>query len=137
MDRHAYGRNVRKNQNPEALMEFDSNKPIYIQIADNICDRILKEEFKSEERIPSVREWGAGIGVNPNTVARSYELLTEMGVIFNKRGIGFFVCEDAVRTIREQRKEVFLKEELPALIKKADLLGVDLLKALEESRTQD
>jgi len=117
-------------------MEFDSNKPIYIQIADNICDRILQGEFTASDRIPSVREWGAGIGVNPNTVARSYEILTDQGVIFNKRGIGFFVCEDALETIRKGERETFLREELPALIKKADLLGVDLLKALEESRNQ-
>ena len=58
-------------------MEFDSNKPIYIQIADNLCERILSGEFKPGGRIPSVREWGAEIGVNPNTVARSYEILTD------------------------------------------------------------
>ena len=57
-------------------MEFDSNKPIYIQIADNICEKILSGEMTPGSRIPSVREWGAKIGVNPNTVARSYEILT-------------------------------------------------------------
>ena len=53
------------------MMEFDNNKPIYVQIADNICERVLSGEFKPGDRIPSVREWGARIGVNPNTVARS------------------------------------------------------------------
>ena len=67
-------------------MEFDSNKPIYIQIADNLCERILSGEFKPGGRIPSVREWGAEIGVNPNTVARSYEILTDRKVIYNQRG---------------------------------------------------
>ena len=68
-------------------MEFDSNRPIYIQIADNITNRILSGELKPGSRIPSVREWGAGIGVNPNTVARSYELLQSRGIIFQQRGM--------------------------------------------------
>ncbi len=42
-------------------MEFDNNRPIYIQIADNISNRILSGELKPGSRIPSVREWGAGI----------------------------------------------------------------------------
>lgn len=67
-------------------MEFDNNKPIYIQIADNICERVLSGEFKPGDRIPSVREWGARIGVNPNTVARSYEVLSNRSVISNQRG---------------------------------------------------
>ena len=63
-------------------MEFDSNRPIYLQIADVLCDRVLSGEIKSGDRIPSVREYGASIGVNPNTVARSYERLTSLGVIY-------------------------------------------------------
>ena len=85
-------------------MEFDNNKPIYIQIADNICDRILSGSFTPGSRIPSVREWGASIGVNPNTVARSYEILTDRKVIYNQRGIGFFVSEDAIELIRETER---------------------------------
>ena len=52
-------------------MEFNANKSIYLQIADAICEKILSGEFKSEDRILSVREYGAEIGVNPNTVMRS------------------------------------------------------------------
>lgn len=70
-------------------MEFDSNKPIYLQICDSIFDRILSGDLQPGGRIPSVRELGADIGVNPNTVMRSYEKLTDAGIIFNKRGIGY------------------------------------------------
>ena len=107
-------------------MEFDSNKAIYLQIADNICERIISGEMPEGERIPSVREWGAVIGVNPNTVARSYEILTDSGVIFNKRGIGYFVSDNAIENIlREQRRE-FIARDLPAFIRKANLLGLNL-----------
>ena len=74
----------------------------------------------------SLREWGATIGVNPNTVARSYDMLTETGVIYQKRGIGFFVCEDAREKILASERRRFIEEELPATIKRAQLLGIDL-----------
>lgn len=113
-------------------MEFTNNKPIYIQIADNLSERILKGEFAEGSRIPSVREWGAGIGVNPNTVARSYELLTNMNVISNQRGIGYFVENGAREVILERQRKEFLETELPYFLEKAKLLGVDL-KALSQS----
>lgn len=114
-------------------MEFDSNKPIYLQIADSICNRILQGELKGEDRIPSVREFGAQIGVNPNTVARTYETLTDQGVIYNKRGIGFFVTENAAQNIHKEAKEKFLKEELPQFAEKARLLDIskeEIIKVL-------
>ncbi len=114
-------------------MEFDSNKPIYLQIADSICNRILQGELKGEDRIPSVREYGAQIGVNPNTVARTYETLTNQGVIYNKRGIGFFVTENASQNIRKEAKEKFLKEDLPQFAEKARLLDIskeEIIKVL-------
>ncbi|HAZ74543.1 MAG TPA: GntR family transcriptional regulator [Rikenellaceae bacterium] len=108
------------------MMEFDSNKPIYIQISDNICERILSGEFKPGDRIPSVREWGANIGVNPNTVARSYEVLSDRRVIFNQRGIGFFVSSDALDVIRNSERRKFIEEEVPAFKSRAALLGLEV-----------
>ena len=112
-------------------MEFDANKPIYIQIADNLCERILSGEFKPCGRIPSVREWGAQIGVNPNTVARSYEILTDRKVIFNQRGIGFFVDGNAIEVIRETERRRFIDEELPLLRSRAALLGINLKEFID------
>ncbi len=107
-------------------MEFDSNRPIYLQIADNICERVLSGELKASDRIPSVREWGAKIGVNPNTVARSYEVLSSRGVIFNQRGIGFFIAGDALDAIKQSERRKFIEEELPAFRNRAELLGIQL-----------
>lgn len=107
-------------------MEFDVNRPIYLQIADNICERILSGELKPASRIPSVREWGMQIGVNPNTVARSYEQLSSRGVIYNQRGIGFFVANDAIDVIKESERRKFIEEELPAFRNRAELLGIDV-----------
>ena len=106
-------------------MEFNSNKAIYLQIADAVCDKILSGELKPEDRIPSVREYGAAIGVNPNTVMRTYEKLTSEGVIFNKRGIGYFISPDARDIVLENNRKEFLEVELPAVLRKMELLGLD------------
>ena len=106
-------------------MEFNDNRSIYIQIYDSICERILGGELKADERIMSVREYGAEIGVNPNTVMRSYEKLTSEGIIYNKRGIGYFVSTDARDIVLQAQRQAFIERELPAIRKRMQLLGID------------
>ena len=106
-------------------MEFNSNKSIYLQIYDAICEQILSGALRPDERIPSVREYGADIGVNPNTIMRSYEKLTNDGIIYNKRGIGYFICPEARETILEVQRKDFLENELPIILKRMNLLGLD------------
>jgi len=106
-------------------MDFNADKPIFLQIADSLCDRILSGELNGEDRIPSVREFGADIGVNPNTVMRTYEKLTADGIIYNKRGIGYFVAPDAKDLILDVQRKEFLEKDVPAIRKRLDLLGLD------------
>ncbi|MBQ9410012.1 MAG: GntR family transcriptional regulator [Bacteroidales bacterium] len=106
-------------------MNFNTDKPIYLQIVDVICDRILSGELKGGDRIPSVREYGADIGVNPNTMMRSYEKLTADGIIFNKRGIGYFVADDAMETVLAQQRKEFMEKDVPAILQRMKLLGLD------------
>ena len=105
-------------------MNFSAEKPIYLQIADAVCDRILSGELKGEDRIPSVREYGAEIGVNPNTMMRSYEKLTADGIIYNKRGIGYFVSPDARESVLLSQRREFLEKEVPAIRQRMSLLGL-------------
>lgn len=105
-------------------MDFNADKPIFLQIADALCDRILSGEFKGEDRIPSVREYGADIGVNPNTMMRSYEKLTADGIIYNKRGIGYFVAPDAREQILNMQRKDFLEKDVPAIKQRLALLGL-------------
>jgi len=106
-------------------MDFNTEKPIYLQIADSICKRILSGELQADQRIPSVREYGAEIGVNPNTMARSYEKLTNDGVIYQKRGIGYFISADAKDKVLSEMKQDFLNKEVPQIKSKLSLLGLD------------
>lgn len=113
-------------------MEFNANKSIYLQIADAICEKILSGGLKGDERIPSVREYGAEIGVNPNTVMRSYEKLTGEEIIYNKRGIGYFVAPDAKDKVLSSLRKEFLENEWPAIRRKIRLLGLETKDLINE-----
>ena len=104
-------------------MEFGNDKAIYLQITDHFCENILLEKWKAGDRIPSVREIAVNIEVNPNTVMRTFTYLQDKGIIFNKRGIGYFVAEDGLEKTKALRKEDFVSHELPRFFKAMSLLN--------------
>jgi GntR family transcriptional regulator len=117
-------------------MEFRQNQAIYLQIAEHITERILSGTWPEGERIPSIREMSEDIQVNPNTVMRSYAYLQDLGIIYNQRGIGYFVAEDAYRKTLELKKQNFIRRELPRIFRTMDLLHLtceDLLTLREDS----
>ena len=116
-------------------MKFNKPKAIYMQIADYICENILAEELKGGDRIQSVREMAAQVEVNPNTVARTFSYLQEKEIIFNKRGVGYFVAEDALERTKAIKKEAFLKHYVPEVFKMMGLLGISFedLQALKKA----
>ena len=107
-------------------MEFKKTQTIYLQIAEMICEHILTEDWKPDTKVPSVREFAATLQVNPNTIMRTYTHLQDRDIIYNKRGIGFFVEANAKTVIKNLQKTQFIKEELPAIFKKMVLLDIDL-----------
>ena len=107
-------------------MEYNDQRAIYLQIADMICEKVLTGSWKADERVPSVRELASDFQVNPNTVMRTYNFLQQSEIIYNQRGIGYFLCEDAKQKTLELKKEEFLEKELPQFINKLTLLGYQL-----------
>lgn len=107
-------------------MEFRDDQAIYLQIADLFCENILLEKWNPGDRIPSVREMAVSIEVNPNTVMRTFTYLQEKGIIYNKRGIGYFVADDGRIKTKALRKEDFIKDELPRFFKAMDLLHLSM-----------
>lgn len=105
-------------------MEFSNQQPIYLQIAELICEKILLKTFREDERIPSVREMAVQLEVNPNTVMRTFEFLQNKEIITNKRGVGYFVAPDGIAKAIAFRKTEFFESELPKLFKTAQLLGI-------------
>lgn len=107
-------------------MDFRDKQAIYLQIAEYVSEQILLGRWTAGDRIPSVRELAAELEVNPNTVMRTYEFLSQQGVIANKRGIGYFPADEAIDKIRAFRREQFLQNDLPQFFKNLTLLGIDL-----------
>ena len=107
-------------------MDFKSTQTIYRQIEHWVYEQILSGAWKPGERAKSVREMAVAFEVNPNTVMRSYERLQNQEIITNKRGIGFFVNEDAPETIHAIRKKEFMEEEVPEFLKNMRLLGITM-----------
>lgn len=93
-------------------MNFKESKAIYLQIADRICDEIIFGKYAEEERIPSVREYASMVEVNSNTTMRSFDYLQSQDIIYNKRGIGYFVSSGAKKLILSLRKKRFLEEDI-------------------------
>jgi DNA-binding transcriptional regulator YhcF (GntR family) len=106
-------------------VDFKLNKGIFLQIADNIGRQILEGILKPGDRVPSIRDLASDFEVNRNTVLRTYAILSDAGIIENKRGIGFFVADDAVGKIQEREKSEFFKNDLPEFINKVKLLKLN------------
>ena len=82
--------------------------------------------YKADDRIPSVREYAVTLEVNTNTAVKAYELLAREEIIYNKRGLGYFVSPDAQKQILTQRKKEFMNEMLPELFRQMELLEISV-----------
>lgn len=89
-------------------MNFKDDKAIYLQLADYFFQEILKNNLKADDRIASVRDLAMETEVNPNTVMRTYQYLQDLQVIYNKRGIGYFIAPDAYEITYKMEKERFV-----------------------------
>ena len=107
-------------------MIFTNDKAIYIQMADRLCDEILADKYKDDDRIPSVREYAVLLEVNTNTAVKAYDELARANIIYNKRGLGYFVTKGAKKQILKERKHVFMKEQLPELFRQMQLLDISM-----------
>ena len=106
-------------------MDFESKQAIYLQIGDHICKNILTGTWTEGERLPSTREMAVNMEVNPNTVMRTYTYLQDKDIIYNKRGIGYFVADNAHEKALAIKKTEFITKVLPSLFTAMDLLKID------------
>ncbi len=106
-------------------MNFKDKEAIYLQIADYVSEHISLGKWQPGEKIPSVRDLATALQVNPNTVMRTYEHLQQLEIVFNKRGLGLFVGDDAITRIQAIRKERFMQQELPEFFNSLYLLGIE------------
>lgn len=106
-------------------MKFNKEKAIFLQIADFLLENILDGKWLVESRIPSVRNMAVSVEVNPNTVLRTYTYLQDQEIIFNRRGKGYFVGQQAIENILVLKKEEFIRSDVPKLKRMMKLLNID------------
>jgi GntR family transcriptional regulator len=107
-------------------MEFKENQAIYLQIADHFFENILQKKWNSGEKIPSIRDMAVEFEVNPNTTMRTFNYLQDKGIIYNKRGLGYYLADDGFERTLALKREQFITEDLPAFFRTMQLLGVSL-----------
>ncbi|MBR2151571.1 MAG: GntR family transcriptional regulator [Prevotella sp.] len=107
-------------------MTFTNDKAIYLQMADRLCDEILAGTYQEDDRIPSVREYAVLLQVNTNTAVKAYDELARANVIYNKRGLGYFVSLGAKEQILTERRRDFMDNRLPELFRQMRLLGIGI-----------
>lgn len=115
-------------------MNFNDNQAIYLQIVELMCENILLKKWPENEKIPSVRQLAMEVEVNPNTAMRTYTFLQEKEIIYNKRGIGFFVSENGYNKTLEFMKSKFIEHDVPLFLKMLKLLNMEL-KDIETHNT--
>jgi DNA-binding transcriptional regulator YhcF (GntR family) len=103
-------------------IEFNDERPIFVQIAEQLEDGILSGAFPEETQLPSTTEISVTYKLNPATALKGINLLVESGVVYKKRGLGMFVTEGAVTVLRKKRKEEFYENFIIRLTKEATRL---------------
>lgn len=105
-------------------INFDSEKPIFLQIAEGIEDAILSGAFPEESQIPSITEFSVSYKINPATALKGINILVDNGIVYKKRGLGMFVTTGAVNKLLYKRKELFFDSYIKNLIEEAKRLNL-------------
>lgn len=115
-------------------INLNSEKPIFLQIADEIEDAIFTGIFSEEEQIPSTTEISTMWKINPHTVLKGMNLLVDEDIIFKKRGLGMFVVKGAKEKIRNKRQGKFFDTYILRLLEEARKLELsqdDIISLIE------
>lgn len=105
-------------------LHFESEKPIFLQIAENLEDAVLSGAFPEESQVPSITEFAVRFKINPATALKGINLLVNDGILYKKRGIGMFVCTGATEKLKQKRKEQFYENFVWVLVQEARRLSL-------------
>lgn len=113
------------------MLKLDSDKSIYIQIAEIIENDILVGNLKSEEQAPSTNEFAKIYNINPATARKGLNILVDEEILYKKRGLGMFVTPDGREKILRKRQNLFFRETLPETMEEAKRLEIKLEQIIE------
>lgn len=106
------------------ILNFDSEQPIYIQLAEAIEDDILKGIMQEDTQVPSTTEFSVALKINPATARKGVNVLVDDGILYKKRGVGMFVCVGARERIMRKRRAGFYESFVLALLDEAKKLDI-------------
>jgi GntR family transcriptional regulator len=107
-------------------MEFRPNYPIYLQVADYICESLLKGDLRNGDKLPALKDLAVTTSVNPNTVIKALGFLVDHSILTTQRGVGYFLTDNARELTLELKRRQFIEESLPAVFASMDLLGLGI-----------
>lgn len=102
----------------------NSDRPIFIQLADQLEEGILSGAYPEEGQIPSITEYSVTYKINPATALKGINLLVDAGLVYKKRGVGMFVASGAQQTLRKKRSDAFYHDYIEKLVREAKNLGL-------------
>lgn len=105
-------------------MEFRPNHPIYLQVADFVCEKLLRGEWRDGDKLPALKDLAVTTSVNPNTVIKALAHLVDNGILSTQRGVGYFLTENARATTLKLKRRQFAEETWPVVLASMDLLGL-------------
>lgn len=103
---------------------MDSNKLIFEQVAEIVENQILDGYLKADDQSPSTTEFANVYSINPATARKGLNILVDEGILYKRRGMGMFVTQDAKKIIINKRKDEYISNILPDLIKNMTMLGI-------------
>lgn len=101
--------------------EFTNDRPIYLQLIDNIQQKIINGTYKPGDKLPAVRELATEAAVNPNTMQKALIELERYGLIYTNRTTGRFITDNY--KLIEQMKFDTAKEHMHEYLKNMKKLG--------------
>lgn len=106
------------------ILNSDSAKPIYVQIAEWLENEIIADRFNDDEKIYSQYQLAELFNINPATAAKGLTILVEEKVLYKKRGLGMFVATEAKTMILAKRKNQTLTQMVSDLVLEAKRLSI-------------
>ena len=106
-------------------MTFNDERPIFLQLAEQLEEGILSGAYPEESQVPSITEYSVTYKINPATALKGINLLVDSGLLYKKRGLGMFVSTGAKEALKSQRRDKFYHDYIERLVREAKNLGLD------------
>ncbi|WP_430788137.1 GntR family transcriptional regulator [Virgibacillus flavescens] len=116
---------------------LDENKPIFMQVKEQLEDSIINENIKSMERVPSTNEFASFYQINPATAAKGINELVNENILYKRRGVGMFVTENAREILIRKRQETFYENFILPIKEEAKKLHIEKKELVEMINKED